>query len=416
MNAYTLPADLSAQVSIYLDYAATTPTDPQVLEAMLPFLSGPGSLGNASSIHRYGREARAAVDEAREAVAQLVGADYSDLYFTGSGTEAANLAIIGAMRASPPERNHFVTTAIEHHAVLHTAHFLQTQGYDVTIIGVDSQGLVSPEAIAEAITDRTALVSVMHANNEIGTIQPIAQIARIAHAQGAKFHTDAVQTAGQLAVDVRELDCDLLSFCAHKMYGPQGIGALVIKQGTKVSPILYGGEQEREKRPGTENVAAIVGFGKAAQQLTKLPIKTHITNAEKHIPESLHTIRLQSESLQMTDLRDAFLIRLREALPDLQLNGHPSLRLPNNLNVSVPGVEGPTLLMNLDRQGVAASSGSACSSGSIEPSHVLQAIGLSDTLASSGVRFSLGKATTADELEYAAAIFIRIVRRLQSRA
>lgn len=412
--------------SIYLDYAATTPTDPIVLEAMLPFLSGLGSLGNASSIHRYGREARAAVDEARESVARLVGADYSELYFTGSGTEAANLAIIGTMCAAPPTRNHFITTATEHHAVLHTAHFLQTQGFEVTIVGVDHEGLVSPQAIAEAMTDRTALVSVMHANNEIGTIQPIADIARIVHERGAKFHTDAVQTAGQLAVDVHALDCDLLSFCAHKMYGPKGIGALVIAQGMKVAPILHGGAQEREKRPGTENVAAIVGFGKAAQMLTTPSGEASLPNREKQVTEEHQPEISQkkkppsesicSQSIQIAGLRDSFLNCLHEALPDARLNGHPTLRLPNNVNISVPGVEGPTLLMNLDRQGVAASSGSACSSGSIEPSHVLKAIGLTDALASSGVRFSLGKGTTAEELESAAAIFIRIVRRLWSRS
>jgi cysteine desulfurase len=384
----------TAELPIYLDHAATTPTDPQVLEAMLPYLSGPGSYGNASSIHRYGRTARAAVDEARERVAALIGADYAELYFTGSGTESDNLAVIGTLQAAPPQRNHLVTTSIEHHAVLHAAHFLQTQNYEVTVVGVDSDGLVSSQAVADAITDRTALVSVMHANNEIGTLQPIKEIAGIAHARGAKFHTDAVQTAGQVSLDVYELDCDLLTFCAHKMYGPKGVGALYIKPGTKVSPILHGGAQEREKRAGTENVAAIVGFGKAAQLLQSRPNR-------------------DADREQMTLLRDAFLARLRTALPDLRLNGHPMLRLPNNVNVSVPGVEGPTLLMNLDRHGVAASSGSACSSGSIEPSHVLKAIGLTDDLASSGVRFTLGKDTTPEELSQAADIFISIIQRLK---
>ena len=387
----------AAELPIYLDHAATTPTDPQVLEAMLPYLSGPGSTGNASSIHRYGREARAAVDEARERVAHLIGADYAELYFTGSGTESDNLALIGTLFAAPPQRNHLVTTSIEHHAVLHSAHFLKTRGYEVTIVGVDSDGLVSPQAVADVITDRTALVSVMHANNEIGTIQPIQEIARIAHERGAKFHTDAVQTAGQLPLDVRELDCDLLTFCAHKMYGPKGIGALYIKPGTKVSPILHGGAQEREKRAGTENVAAIVGFGSAAQILQSRPD----ANAERE---------------RLTLLRDAFLARLRTALPDLRLNGHPMLRLPNNVNVSLGDVEGPTLLMNLDRQGVAAASGAACSSGSIEPSHVLKALGLPDDLAASGVRFTLGKDTTRDELHRAANIFIGIAQRLTRNA
>lgn len=380
------------ETPIYLDYAATTPTDPDVATAMLPFLSGPLSLGNASSIHRFGRQARAAVDEARDAVARLIQADYAELYFTGSGTEADNLALLGTMQSAPMGRDHLVVSAIEHHAILHTAHYLQTQGCAVTIVPCNSEGLISPEAVAEAITDRTALVSIMHANNEIGTIQPVADFARIAHARGAKFHTDAVQSVGMLPVDVGAIDCDLLSLCAHKIYGPKGAGALYIRQGIKVSPQIHGGAQEREKRAGTENVAALVGFGKAAE---------------------LSSARRESDSERLSALRDRFLTLLRAAVPDLVLNGHPSLRLPNNVNVSVPGAEGTTLLMNLDRKGVAASSGSACSSGSLEPSHVLKALGLADTLASSGVRFSLGRTTTDAEIVQAAEIFAAIVHRLR---
>ncbi len=384
MNTTDLP--------IYLDFAATTPTDPEVAVAMLPYLSGPLSIGNASSIHRFGRQARAGVDEARDAVARLIQADYADLYFTGSGTESDNLALIGTMQAAPPERNHLVVSAIEHHAVLHTAHYLQTQGYSVTMVPCDSDGLISPQAVAAAVTDQTALVSIMQANNEIGTIQPIADFARIAHERGAKFHTDAVQSAGMLPVNVHELDCDLLSLCAHKIYGPKGAGALYIRQGIKVSPLLHGGAQEREKRAGTENVAALVGFGRAAE---------------------LSSTRREADVAHLTALRDRFLALLRAAVPDLLLNGHPTLRLPNNVNVSVPGAEGTTLLMNLDRKGVAASSGSACSSGSLEPSHVLKAIGLPASLASSGVRFSLGRTTTEAEIVQAAEIFAAIVHRLR---
>ena len=222
----------SSAVPIYLDHAATTPTDPEVVDAMLPFLSGPLACGNPSSIHRYGREARAAVDAARDAVAALIGADYSEIYFTSSGTEADNLALTGTLRAASPERNHLVTTSIEHHAILHTAHNLETQGYEVTIVPVAGDGVVSPDAIADAISDITALVSVMHANNEIGTIQPIAEIAALVHAKGARFHTDALQSAGLLPIDVTDLNCDLLTICAHKMYGPKGVGALFIRQGT----------------------------------------------------------------------------------------------------------------------------------------------------------------------------------------
>ncbi len=376
--------------TIYLDYAATTPTDPDVAAAMLPFLSGAGSLGNASSIHRYGREARAAIDDARDAVAQLIHADYSELYFTGTGTESDNLALIGALSGATPERNHLVTTAIEHHAVLHTANFLRKQGYEVTIVPVDRDGLISLDSLAEAVTERTALVSVMHANNEIGTIQPIADISRIAHARGAKFHTDAVQTVGLLPVDVNAIGCDLLTLSAHKIYGPKGIGALYIRQGTKVSPTIHGGAQEREKRAGTENVAGIVGFGHAAQ---------------------LTAQRREADAAKLVVLRDRFIADLCAAIPGLCLNGHPTVRLPNNVNVSISGVEGPTLLMSLDRLGVAASSGSACSSGSIEPSHVLKAIGLPDTLASSGIRFTLGRSTTQAELQRTVAILAQIVSR-----
>lgn len=383
---------MTTDLPIYLDHAATTPLDPAVLDAMLPYLTGTGSYGNASSIHRYGRDARAAVDEAREAIALLIGADYSEIYFTGSGTEADNLALIGTMYAAPVEKNHLVTTAIEHHAVLHAAHFLQTHGYEVTIVGVDENGLVSPQAIADAMTDRTALVSVMHANNEIGTLQPIEQIAPLVHERGVVFHTDAVQTAGLLPIDVKELGCDLLTLCAHKMYGPKGVGALYIRQGTKVAPILHGGAQEREKRAGTENVAAIAGFGHTA--------KLALANRKQ-------------EAQRLTQLRDGFFHLLQSSLPDIRLNGDAALRLPNNVNISVRGVEGPTLLMNLDRKGVAASSGSACSSGSIEPSHVLKAIGLTDELASSGIRFTLGRHTTPEELERAADILTQLVHRLQ---
>ena len=379
---------------IYLDYAATTPTDPEVFDAMLPYLSGPLAFGNASSIHRAGRAARAAMDAAREQIALLLNADFAEIYFTGSGTESDNMALVGTLWAAPPERNHLVTTAIEHHAVLHSAHFLQSQKHGVTIVSPDSDGLISPEAAAEAIMDNTALVSVMHANNEIGTVQPIAEIAQIAHSRGAKFHTDAVQTAGLLPLDVRELDCDLLTVSAHKIYGPKGIGALYIRQGTKVAPLIHGGAQEREKRAGTENVAAIVGFGKAAERMMQ---------------------RRDADAAQIQTLRDRFLSLLRDQIPGVRLNGHPTQRLVNNVNVSVEGAEGATLLMNLDRFGVAASSGSACSSGSIEPSHVLKAIGLTDALASSGVRFSLGRHTTQAEIERAAALFADVTARLRKR-
>lgn len=357
---------------------------------MLPWLQE--GFGNPSSIHRLGREARAALDSARDSVAALIGADYSEIYFTSSGTEADNLAIIGTMLAAPPTKNHLVVSAIEHHAVLHSAHFLETLGYQVTVVPVNSDGQVEPQAVAEAITDSTTLVSIMHANNEIGTIQPIAEIAAIAHERGALFHTDAVQTAGLLPIHVHELNCDLLSLSAHKLYGPKGAGALYIRQGLKVSPILHGGAQEREKRAGTENVAALVGFGKAAE---------------------LARTRRQKDAVTIATLRDRLQQKLLEGCSELRINGHLSHRLPSILNVSVEGIEGATLLMNLDRLGIAVSSGAACSSGSIEPSHVLLALGLPPPLAASGIRFSIGRHNTFDEIDRAAEAYLSIVHRLR---
>ncbi len=376
--------------SLYLDYAATTPLAPEVFEAMTPILRD--GFGNASSIHRHGREARAAMDASRESLAQLLHADFSEVYFTGSGTESDNLALIGTMLAVAKGKNHLVTTEIEHHAVLHAAHWLQERDFEVTLVSPDRYGNISPENIAEAITEKTALVSVMHANNEIGTIQDIKSIAKIAHENGAKFHTDAVQSAPYLSLNVDDLNCDLLSFCAHKMYGPKGAGALYIRQGTKLNPVQVGGAQEREKRAGTENVAAIVGFGRAAELVMK---------------------RRETDNLRLTALRDRFIWLLETRLTGVTLNGDRLNRLPNNVNVSLEGVEGSTLLMRLDRAGISASSGSACSSGSIEPSHVLKAIGLSDSLASSGVRFSLGRETTEEDLETAVEALISSVNAMR---
>ena len=360
---------------------------------MLPYLSGPLSSGNPSSIHRFGREARAAVDAARDLVAQLVGADYSEVYFTGSGTEADNLALTGTMLASP-HRRHLVTTAIEHHAILRTAHALDVQGFEVTVAPADEQGLVDPVTVEAAIRDSTTLVSIMYANNEIGSIQPVAEIAAITRARGGLFHTDAVQAAGLLEIDFGAGGFDLMSLSAHKIYGPKGVGALVIKQGTPVSPILHGGTQEREKRAGTENVAAIVGFGKAAEIARR---------------------RRPADAVRLGRLRDRLIEQIQGRIPGVLLNGPAYPRLPNNVNISVDGVEGPTLLMSLDRAGIAASSGSACSSGSIEPSHVLKAIGLPDRLASSGIRFSLGRGTTEEELDRTVEILCAIVERLRDR-
>jgi cysteine desulfurase len=377
---------------IYLDHAATTPVAPEVAEAMQPYLTE--RFGNPSSIHAFGREVRAALDDARDAVAAALHADYSEIYFTSGGTEADNLALIGAMLAAPPDRDHLIVSATEHHAVLHAARFLESQGRRVTCLPVDGEGRVSPDDLEAALDDRTALVSVMHGSNEIGTLQDVPRLARLAHARGALFHTDAVQTFGALPLHVRGLDCDMLSVSAHKIYGPKGVGALYVRSGVKVSPIMFGGTQERERRPGTENTAGIVGFGKAVELMAE---------------------RREEESARLTALRDGFIAGLLNAIPGVRLNGSRENRLPNNVNISIAGVDGAAVLLNLDRAGIAASSGSACSSGSIEPSHVLKAIGLPDDLAASGIRLTLGRGTTQEELEEAVGVLAEIVRRLRGQ-
>ncbi len=367
--------------SVYLDYAATTPVDPRVREAMLPFLGE--AFGNPSSVHRFGQDVRRAIDRARDAVAESLGCHPSEVYFTSGGTEADNMAVLGALLAARERgRDHLVTTTIEHHAVLDCAAFAEKMlGFRVTCVPVDGLGRVDPDAVAEAITDRTALVSVMHANNEIGTIQPIAEIARRVREWGACFHTDAVQTYGQMPLNLKDLGVDLMTLSAHKIYGPKGAGALFVRKGVPFTPWLHGGQQEREKRAGTENAAGIVGFGRAAELLP---------------------IWRDEAAVRLAALRDDFVSAIRTRLPDARLNGHPTERLPNNANLSFPGVDGETLLLALDMRGVAASSGSACASGSIEPSHVLLALGLPLPLARAAVRFSLGRDTTVEDLAYAA--------------
>jgi cysteine desulfurase len=359
---------------------------------MLPFLGE--EFGNPSSVHRFGQDVRRALDNARDTIAASIGADSSEIYFTSGGTEADNTALLGVLLAGRERgRDHLVTTTIEHHAVLDCAHFAEkTLGFSVTYVPVDEYGRVAPEAIADAVTDRTALVSVMHANNEVGTVQPIAEMARRVREKGAYFHTDAVQTYGQMPLNVDTLGVDLLTLSAHKIYGPKGVGALYVRRGVRWIPWLHGGQQEREKRAGTENAPAIIGFGKAV--------------------ELLPTWR-DTEVIRLAALRDDFLVSLRDRLPDLRLNGHPTERLPNNLNVSFPGADGETLLLSFDLHGIAASSGSACASGSIEPSHVLLALGLPLPLARAAVRFSLGRGTVADDLAYAAEVVAECARSAQ---
>jgi cysteine desulfurase len=376
---------------IYLDHAATTPLRPEVGAAMEPYLAADG-FGNPSSLHADGQRAKRALDAARDTLAQALGGRFSEITFTSGGTEADNAALVGIMLARG-RGSHLITTQIEHEAVGETARFLETWGFHVTFLPVDEQGCVSPQSVADALTDRTVLVSVMHANNEVGTIQPLREIAGLVHARGAYLHTDAVQTFGQLPVHVRELDVDLLSVSAHKVYGPKGAGALFVRSGIPIEPLLHGGGQERERRAGTENVPAIVGFGEAVRLL---------------LPER------EAEAARLTNLRDFFLAELRCRIPHVVLNGHPTERLPNNLNVSFPGLDAETLLLALDRAGVSASSGSACTSGSIEPSHVLTAMGLPEDRVKSAIRLTLGRGTIREQVCRAVDILAGIVARLQS--
>lgn len=380
-----------AMKRIYLDYAATTPTNPEVLKAMMPYLSD--IFGNPSSIHSFGQETRAAVDEAKDKIATLIGASSDEIVFTGGGTEADNFAIKGIAYANEGNGNHIITASIEHHAVVEPCRFLQRRGFEVTYLPVDQYGLVDPQDVKNAIIDKTILISVMHANNEIGTIEPIAEIGRIAREAGIYFHTDAVQTVGRIPVNVDDLGIDLLAMSAHKLYGPKGVGALYIRKGTKLTPFMNGGEQEQGRRAGTENVPAIVGFGKA----------TEIANQD-----------MDMEGKRLISLRDTLINGLISQIEHIRLNGHPTRRLPNNVNVSVESVEGESMLLNLDLEGVAASSGSACSSGSLEPSYVLLAMGLSHELAHGSLRFSLGRESTEADISRVLVVLPRIIAKLRA--
>ena len=377
--------------TVYLDHCATTPLHPDVLKAMLPFLRH--SFGNPSSIHALGRKAREAVEESRGRVAALIGANASEIVFTSGGTEANNLAIQGVARARKDHVNHIVTSSIEHHAVLKTCQYLERSGFTVTYLPVDHHGIVNPEDVKKALTDKTILVSVMHANNEVGTIEPIHEIGRIAAERGIPFHTDAVQSAGKVPLNVKEMSVDLLSISAHKFYGPKGIGAMYIREGIRIDPILYGGEQEKGIRSGTENVASVAGLGKACELARE-------------------TVAVRMDEIRK--LRDALQERISTAVPGLTINGHPVSRLPNCLSVSIPGIMGETILRDLDARGIAVSSGSACTSHSVEISHVLAAMGLPEETAQGTVRLSLGIINTPDEIEYAAASFVEVVEKLKT--
>ena len=377
--------------TIYLDHAATTPLDPRVLEAMLPYLGA--SFGNPSSLYGLAREARAALADARRAVAEALGCASGEVVFTGGGSEADNLAIKGVAWALRGRGNHLVTSSVEHHAVLHTCQWLERHGFSVTYLPVDGYGRIDPDDVGRAITDRTTLVSVMSANNEVGTIQPIAEIGRIARARGVAFHTDAVQAAGALPLHVDALGVDLLSLSAHKLYGPKGVGALYVRAGTSLEPLISGGGQERGQRAGTENVAAIVGLGRA------------LALAEE---------RRESDVAHARRLRDRLIAGVTERIPGARLSGHPTERLPNSASFTFRGVEGESILLHLDHLRIAASSGSACTTGSEEPSHVLLALGLSAEEARGSLRLTVGRSNTAEEIERAIEVLPGIVQRLRA--
>ncbi len=376
---------------IYLDYAATTPTHPEVIAAMLPYFND--SFGNPSSIHSFGQEARAAIESARDKIATLIGARSEEIVFTSGGTEADNFALKGIAYANRNKGSHIVTSSIEHHAVMETCKSLERQGITVTYLPVDEYGLVDPDDVKKAITDKTILVSILHASNEIGTIEPIAEISRVVKGAGIYFHTDAVQTVGHIAVGVNELGVDLLSISGHKLYGPKGVGAIYIRKGTKLRPFMHGGEQERKRRAGTNNVPGIVGFGKAAD----------IAQQE-----------MSDEARQLTRLRDKLIQGLWGRIDHIRLNGHPLKRLPNNVNVSIDFVEGESMCLNLDLEGIGTSTGSACTSSSLEPSHALLALGLSPEQAHGSLRLTLGKWTTDEEIERVLEVLPRIIAKLRA--
>ncbi len=363
---------------IYLDHAATTAVHPHVLAAMMPHFAS--VYGNPSSLYTEGREAKKAVEHAREQVQKALNAARADeIIFTGGGSEADNTAIFGVARSLQGKgKKHLITTTFEHHAVLHPCEMLEQEGFEVTYLPVDEYGLVTPEQVEAAIRPETALITIMFANNEIGSIQPIAEIGAVARRKGVIFHTDAVQAVGALDIDVQAMNIDLLSLSAHKLYGPKGVGALYVRKGLRVPPLIYGGAQERKRRAGTENVPGIVGLGAAIERATA------------HRPV---------ESARQIALRDKLIHGLLERIPECRLNGHPTKRLPNNCNVSIKYVEGEALLLRLDFAGVAASSGSACTSGSLDPSHVLLAIGLPHEIAHGSLRLTLGEENTEADVD-----------------
>ena len=387
---------MPSQGIVYLDHAGTTPMDPGVLEAMAPYFSE--LYGNPSSMHTVGQEARYALDEARERVAGVLHCRAREVVFTGGGTEADNAAIFGVASALQETGNHIVTSSVEHHAVLHSCQYLENLGFEVTYLPVDAYGMVDPESVSNAITDRTTLVSVMYANNEIGTINPIPEIAEAVQLRAQDLertivvHTDGVQAAGFLDLNVRRLGVDMLSLSGHKFYGPKGTGVLYVRRGVPFLPLILGGGQERERRSGTENIPGIVG----------LSVALEAADAQR-----------EQASAHCSALRDRIMYHIADNILGSHLNGHPVRRLPNNVNFSFEGVEGEPILLGLDMAGIAASSGSACSSGSLEPSHVLLALGQSAELARGSLRITLGKENTEEEVEYSLKVLVDLVKQLR---
>jgi len=377
---------------IYLDHNATTPVDPAVVEAMLPYLGS--HFGNASSVHVFGRDAKVALENARERIAEFINCLPAELFFTSGGTESDNIAVLGTAYHLKDRKSHIVVGATEHHAVLEPAeHLAHREGFSVDNVPVNSSGFVSDESLDKLITEKTALVSVMHANNETGVIQNLRPLVNLSHDRGALFHTDAVQSIGKIRVDVKELGVDMLSLTGHKIYGPKGTGALFIRQGVKIAPLFYGGSHERKRRPGTENVAGIVGLAKALEI------------AEECREEDYMRLNMLSEFFIDTVLRE---------IPNCRFNGPRTDRVPPTVNISFSGIEGESIILALDMQNVAVASGSACTSGAIEPSHVLTAMGVPAVTAQGAIRFSMGRSTTREDLEYVLEILPPIVERLRS--
>lgn len=395
-----------AKRQVYLDHAAATYLDPRVKQVMEPYWEN--NFGNPSSLYRVGRKAKKALEESRKTIAHILHSQPSELIFTGSGTESDNLAILGVCKAweeaethrlakngektALTKKRHLITSAIEHHAVLYAFQQLEKQGYDVTYLPVDGTGLVDPADLRAALRDDTLLVSIMYANNEVGTIQPIQELAAICKRHNVLFHTDACQAAGTLPLDVNRLGVDLMTLNASKIYGPKGVGLLYVRQGTRIKPLVYGGGQEKGLRSGTENIPGIVGFAKALE---------------------LAVVERDAENKRLTQLRDYFVTELQQRLPDLQLNGHPTKRLPNNANISLVGIEAEAFLLMADEVGIACATGSACDSAAHDPSHVLSALGLSSQAADSAVRFTLGRRTSKTDLEYVIKETVSIVQRLR---